>query len=85
MKSKKSFQEAADNIAYNYGQEYPEYVAVRNKMSEVDIDISKLKESETILRETEQIKIVNIHSEGSKCYLLLMRIALARGQLGVAS
>ena len=50
MKSKKSFKEAAENIAYNFGQEYPEYVAVRNKMSEVDIDVSKWNDSEKTLR-----------------------------------
>ena len=33
IKCKNSFKEAAENIAYNYGKEYPEYLSVRNKMS----------------------------------------------------
>ena len=33
VKCRNSFKEAAENIAYNYGKEYPEYLSVRNKMS----------------------------------------------------
>lgn len=42
-KCKQSFKEAAENIAYNYGKEHPEYLAVRNKICEVELDSSKLE------------------------------------------
>ena len=34
-KCKKSLKEAAENIAYNYGKEHPDYLSARNKISEV--------------------------------------------------
>jgi hypothetical protein len=32
-KCKRAFKEAAENIAYNHGKEFPDYLAVRNKIS----------------------------------------------------
>ena len=36
---------AAENIAYNFGREHPDYLSVRNKISEVDFESSNLEES----------------------------------------
>lgn len=84
VKCKNNFKEAAENIAYNYGKEHPEYLAVRNKMSELDLDYSRLGQSERLLKETSKFKLVNFHSEGARCYLLLTKISLAKGQLKIA-
>ena len=43
IKCKQSFKEAAENIVYNFGKEHPDYLEVRNKISEVDLDSSKFK------------------------------------------
>jgi len=48
-------------------------------MSELDLDFSRLAESEKMLKETSRFKLVNFHSEGARCYLLLTKIALAKG------
>jgi hypothetical protein len=34
-----------------------------------------------MLKETRQFKLVNFHSEGARCYLLLTKISLAKGEL----
>ena len=50
-------------------------------MSELDLDSSRLNESERLLKETKDFKLVKFHSEGSRCYLLLTKISLAKGEL----
>ena len=45
VKAKESLTEAAENIAYNNGKESPDYLEVRNKLTELDLDGSKLSES----------------------------------------
>ena len=66
---------------YNQGTESPDFVEVQNNLAELNLDHNNLKESYETSRETTLSNIVSFHSEGAKCFTIIAKVFLAKGEL----
>ena len=78
-KCRNHYKQAIKITIYNKGKEDPECLKLENKLAELDYDYSLLDQAEKEAREVTKRIIAEKHSEGAKSYLLLAKIALAKG------
>lgn len=76
--------EAADQLAFHKGAAHRRTLAVFNQLATLDYDFSLLKQAEEKIKPSSKLEGEG-GSEGAKCHILLAKIALAKGELKLAS
>lgn len=60
-------------------------LAINNQLATLDYDFSLLKQAEDRTKKSVALLGTTTNPEGAKCYILLAKIALAKGELKRAS